>query len=351
MKGLPSSIQKEAPDSKDLLSAEELERQLNHWPVPSFSAAGDVMTGGRALKVQKKEGLDYPFRSVRPLLKRSPIVLANLEGPFAQRALLQPRYYSYQVNPQLAQALAEAGVTIMTLANNHLLDCGREGVLETLQAAKEAKIATIGAGVNQEEAHLPFIRQVGPWRIGFLGYYWNRRTAATAELPGSAMDTEEDLARDIRQLKTLADRIVVTFHWGVPYERMPAETDQHKAHYAIDCGADIVIGHHPHVIQRFEIYRNRPIFYSLGNFAFGSGNSRAEGLFVSVSFEADGIECLVIPIYVKNRDPRVNFQPKVLAGNGGSAVISLLKDLSGKDGEVIQIHDGWGFLRLQQVSS
>lgn len=351
MKGLPIWAEKEAPDSEDLLSAESLEMRLLDWPSVSFMAVGDVLLGDRSSKILRKKGPAYPFKYVRPLLQKSRIVLANLEGPFAQHALPHSRHYSYRADPRFAPALFEAGITIGNLANNHILDCGREGVIETFQIVREAGLLTIGAGLNREEAHLPVIQQAGPWRIGFLGYYWNRRCAATDRLPGSAMETEEDLARDIGQLKTLVDRVVVTFHWGIPYERDPLETDQRKARQAIDLGADVVIGHHPHVLQRYEIYRDRPIFYSLGNFAFGSGNSLAEGLLLSVRFDPAEIVCAIIPLYVKNRDPRVNFQPKVLAGKGGTAVLSLLKNLSGKNGDALQIQDGWGFLYLRQAFS
>src|SRR5262249_45883678 len=153
------------------------------------------------------------------------------------------------------------------------------GVLETLQVLADAGVAAIGAGVNKEAAHAPAILLADDLRVGLLGYYWNRRTAARGPFPGSAMDTPpERLPGDIQSLKGKVDRIVATFHWGVPYVREPSEADRAKARFAIDCGAEIVIGHHPHIIQPLEIYRGRPIFYSIGNFAFGSGNSRGESL-------------------------------------------------------------------------
>lgn len=346
MKGLPEWAEREAPASQDLLSVEELEHRLKEEPLSSFIVGGDVLLGDRGAKVIGKEGMDYPFRSIRPLLRKSKIVLANLEGPIAAKAEPQDRNYSYRGDPQAAPALFEAGINVVTLANNHLLDCGREGVLETLEITRSAGIATVGAGSDRKEAHLPALLQSGPWRIGVLGYYWNRRTAATGRLPGSAMETDEDLARDIQALKPRVNRIVVTFHWGVPYERVPLEKDRIKAQYAIDCGADIVIGHHPHIVQEYEIYHHRPIFYSLGNFVFGSGNSKAEGLLLSVRFEPDALSCTLFPLYVKNRDPRVLFQPKVLTGRGGEKILSQLKSHSKEDGERLEVREGWGYLRV-----
>src|SRR5438093_9934988 len=107
------------------------------------------------------------------------------------------------------------------------------------------------------------------WRVRLVGYYWNRRCAATGYLPGVAIDSSEALEADIMRLREKVDRIVVTVHWGVPYQREPSEDDVAKARFAVDCGADVVIGHHSHIVQPFEVYRGRPIFYGVGNFAFG----------------------------------------------------------------------------------
>jgi poly-gamma-glutamate capsule biosynthesis protein CapA/YwtB (metallophosphatase superfamily) len=128
------------------------------------------------------------------------------------------------------------------------------------------------------------------------------------------------------------DRIVVEFHWGVPYERTPLAEDREKARLAIACGADAVVGHHPHVIQPFEIHGQCPIFYSVGNFTFGSGNSRAEGLMVGFRFGPNETEVEVYPLYVKNRDPRVRYQPKVLRGEAAARVLGSLAEMSGAHG-------------------
>ena len=336
------------PASTDLLSKRELEEQISalEEPPPSVIAVGDIMLGGRAKKTVAEYGPDYPFDAVLPLLRSAPIVLGNLEGPFAHKARKQPRNFSYRVDVELASSLTRAGINVVTLANNHLLDCGRAGVLETLNALAVARVSPLGAGTDEKAAHAPVIRQAGRLRIGLLGYYWNRRTAATSAQPGSAMDLPEALEADIRGLRGHVDRIVVTFHWGVPYEREPAPADREKAHFAVDCGADVVVGHHPHIVQPFEIYRGCPIFYSVGNFAFGSGNSRAEGLLVGLRFEAKNIVVTVYPLYVKNRDPRVDYQPKVLTGKAAERMLSELMNLSGASAALMKVKDGRGTLEL-----
>jgi poly-gamma-glutamate capsule biosynthesis protein CapA/YwtB (metallophosphatase superfamily) len=339
LKHVPSD---EIPKSEDLFSGEALERHLKALGEPPLSlvAGGDIMLGGRTNKVVAEYGPDYPLAAVLPILRRASLVLGNLEGPFARKAQRERKNYSYRVKVELAHALARARIQVVTLANNHLLDCGPAGVLETLDVLADAGVVPLGAGADENAAHAAVIRQVGRRRIGFLGYYWNRRCAATAALPGSAMDSREALETDICGLRGLVDRVVVTFHWGIPYEREPSPEDRAKAHFAVDCGADVVVGHHPHIVQPFEIYRGCPIFYSVGNFAFGSGNSRAEGLLVGFRFKDTNTLVDVCPLYVKNRDPRVHYQPKLVRGDAAARQLRRLVEISGPSGEFLKL-EGW----------
>lgn len=331
----------EIPPSEDIFAADELETWLARRAEPPLDlvVGGDVMLAGRTKPLLATHGHDYPFASVLPLLERAEIVMANLEGPLASRATRQAseRNFSYRVSPLTALSLADAGIRLLTLANNHLMDCGRAGVAETLEILRGANIRTIGAGLDDASAHEPAIFCTGNGTVGVLGYYWNRRCAATATRPGGAMDDLASLERDIPALRRLVDFVVVTSHWGVPYEREPAPDVRERARRAIELGADAVVAHHPHVIQPCEVYRGRPIFYSVGNFAFGSGNSKAEGLLVGFRAVASRLTVEVYPLYVKNRDPRVQYQPKVL--RGGSARRALQK-LIGPDGGTELVWDG-----------
>jgi poly-gamma-glutamate capsule biosynthesis protein CapA/YwtB (metallophosphatase superfamily) len=338
----------EIPASSDLFSREELEDYLKALKEPPLSLviAGDIMLGGRARGRIKERGVDYPFSAVQPILSGVPIVLANLEGPLALKAQKQSRAFSYRAKPKVAKYLRRAGINVVTLANNHLTDCGREGVLETLEALAVAGVTPLGAAATEGEAHEPVILESGGFLVGLLGYYWNRRCAATAKLPGGAMGQFEELEVDIRSLRKQVDRLVVTFHWGRPYKLDPSPRARAKAHFAIDCGADAVVGHHPHIIQAFEVYRRCPIFYSIGNFAFGSGNSKAEGLMLGFRFEYTKTVVNVYPLYVKNRDPRVDYQPKVMRGDAAERKLWYLVDLSGRSGGFLQIEKGRGTLDL-----
>ena len=352
---LPKALRRlpaeEIPASDDVLSGLDLARRLDERGVADYSliAAGDIMLGDRTRHSLKAFGEDYPFAGVLPLLKRSAIVCGNLEGPFASEADPQDRTFSYRVDPRLAHSLKHANINVVTLANNHLVDCGRAGVLETFEALDNAGVHMIGAGRNKLAAHEPVILDAGPLRVGILGYYWNKRCAATGDLPGSATDETEWLTADIGSLRGRVDRIVTVFHWGVPYDRTPTPDDQAKARLAVDLGADLVIGHHPHIIQPFEIHKGCPIFYSVGNFAFGSGNSKAEGLLVAVRFEARETICDLYPIYVKNRDPRVDYQPKALSGASGRNILHRLAQMSGPSGAQLDISGGTGRLSVPRA--
>jgi hypothetical protein len=341
------------PGTDDILSADALRRLIAAGENPglSFLAGGDVMLGGRARKAVEEFGIDYPLAAVQPLLALSPIVMANLEGPFAANAQRVDRQFSYRVKPGLAAALPHAGINVVTLANNHLMDCDRDGVTETLDALRRVGVSPVGAGTNQSAAHAPVIMDAHGRRIGILAYYWNRRCAATSSLPGSAMDPPESLEEDIRSLRARADRIVVTFHWGIPYDRTPSAEDRAKARFAVDCGADVVIGHHAHVLQPFEIYRGRPIFYSVGNFAFGSGNSHAEGCLIGIRFDDHATTATIYPLYVKNRDPRVNYQPKLLRGITARRILLRLARSSGSAGELLKVGEYHGSLVLPRSST
>ena len=340
------------PESRDILSGAELALRLETRAAADYSVivAGDIMLGDRTRQSIREMGADYPFAGVVPLLARSSIVVGNLEGPFAREAEREDRRYSYRVNPRMASSLKRAGINVVTIANNHLMDCGRAGVIETIEALERAGVHVVGGGRNEYCAHEPVILDAGDMRIGILGYYWNKRCAATLDLPGGAVDTEDYLRADIAALRERVDRIVVTFHWGVPYERTPQREDREKARLAINLGADLVVGHHPHVIQPFEIYKGRAIFYSVGNFTFGSGNSRAEGLLIAARFEPAKTVIDIYPIYVKNRDVRINYQPKILSGQASQRIFQRLAEASGQDGALLDSADGFASLQLPHLA-
>lgn len=340
----------EIPDDRDLLEPEAIEKAIaERGEAPyTFLAAGDTMLGERAEGPLTEFGDDYAFDAIRPLLRAAPCILANLEGPFAPADLKRPRNHSYAADPGRAAALVRAGLNVLNLANNHVTDCGEEGLRLTLETLGRAGVEVVGAGVDREAAHRGLIRVIDGMRVGFLGYYWHRRCRATSNRAGCAQDSPERLREDIRRVRSAADRVVVSFHWGVPYDREPLPGDREKARFAVECGADVVVGHHPHVLQPFEVHQGRPIWYSIGNFAFGTGNSRAEGGLLGIRFERDGrITADLHPIYVKNRDPRVNYRPRLLGGEAARRALTQMARLSGASADALHESGGTVNLRLR----
>lgn len=314
----------DVPPDADILSADNLETDLaaSNEPPWDLLMLGDVMLGDRAAQAIQTHGLVYPFAALQPLFRRSRLVVANLEAPFTTQPRVPTERFAYQVDPALAAVLRLAGISAVNRANNHLLDCGPEGVLETLRALAAEGIASFGAGRNTPSARQPWISTTCGQRVGFLGYYWNERCSAGPTSPGCAMSLPDNLRADIAALKSRVDRVIVSLHWGTTYVRDVSPQNRDKAHLAIESGADLVVGHHPHIIQSREHYRGKEIFYSLGNALMGSGNSLAEGLALAIRFSPT-LTCHPIPLYVKNRDPRIAYQTKVLAGLSACALAPL----------------------------
>jgi poly-gamma-glutamate synthesis protein (capsule biosynthesis protein) len=220
--------------------------------------------------------------------------------------------------PSAAQILRTAGIDAVTLANNHTMDFGFAGLLSTLTSLARADIASTGAGINQSAASLPVIIKLKHQSICLLAFSKTLPSAfwATTRRAGSAFGAESLVTERISACAARGFFTVVAFHWGKEgeHEALPYQKD--LAHLAIEAGGDLIIGHHPHNLQEIEIYRDKPIFYSLGNFAFGSepevGNQ--QGMAVRLTFTEDHPrepKVVVIPLSVDNHT--VHFVPQLMS--------------------------------------
>jgi len=234
------------------------------------------------------------------------------------------------VPPRFAAALPANGIGIVNLANNHMLDYGPTGLASTLKALDAAGVRHCGAGMNEAEAHRPAIVEVNGVRIAFFGYSMTFPTEffAKADTAGTAYPEPDFMPSAIRAWKDSVDFVVASFHWGAEKRKTPKDYQTFFAHLAIDSGADLVLGHHPHVLQGLEIYRNRLIAYSLGNFAFASYSRDAvDSIILKVYLRREGLytaQCL--PLNVDNRE--VEFQPALAAGQRRAAILDTLRALS-----------------------
>jgi poly-gamma-glutamate capsule biosynthesis protein CapA/YwtB (metallophosphatase superfamily) len=298
----------------------------------TVAAVGDVMLAGSALTVLMESGPDFPFDSTRTLLQSADFAIGNLEAPFGTGGQPFQKTYTFRVPPGFAGGLLGAGFDVLNLANNHILDYGIPPFRQTLRILDSLGIAACGAGMNRDDAETGVIVVRGGWKAAFLGFSLTYPDAfwATASRPGTAFAVRERIAGRIDFLRRNADLVIVSFHWGKELHGMPQPYQREFAHAAIDAGADFVIGHHPHVLQGFELYRGKPIAYSLGNFAFGSKSvSCRESAVLVARFDSSGFAGgRVVPLCVDYQ--KVQYQPRPMKGTGADRVIAELNRLSEK---------------------
>ena len=303
-----------------------------------INAVGDIMLAGRWAPLLKSKGYHFPFDGLRAELARADINLANLESPIARSGKeFLAKKYRFRAEPELAQALHQAGFQLVTLANNHSMDFGGQALLETIQKLESAGITWIGAGANLAEARKMALFNLKGKNIAFLGYSLTQPVEffATAQQPGTMPGWERHVKADIARARKEADYVIVTFHWGKEGSSTAGANQRRAAHQAIEAGADIVIGHHPHVLQGVERYKNGIIFYSLGNFAFASTSKTADvGALVRLRLNGTQREAEILPLDVLHS--RVRFQPRLLRGKRAEAAIRQLNQLSQPLGSSIE---------------
>jgi len=317
-----------------------------------LNAVGDIMMAGSGVSVYKKLGYDYPFAATKAELQRGDIAVGNLESPVARggRAFTEKRYH-YRSAPQAAAALREAGFSVVTLANNHMMDFGPSALAETRRHLENSGIACTGAGQSLAAARQPAVVQVSGRKIAFLAYSFTYPDTfyATVNRPGTAPGLARYFREDIARAREMADYVVVSFHWGEENATRPKTYQVSAAHRAIDAGADLVLGHHPHVLQGIERYKNGVIFYSLGNFAFGTASRSARTSVIARIHLENGLKSVeLVPLNVLNRD--VHYQPKVLTGKEGKVVIDQLARLSGRWNTTITTVEGRYLVRLDDAT-
>lgn len=256
--------------------------------------AGDMMFDRSIRSVMNRaEAPIDPFVHVRELLHSADLAIGNLEGPVSSRGVRQGSIYSFRFDPgQTMGALLGAGLDIVTLANNHIWDYGRLAALDTMEHLRTAGIEYVGFGKDYEEANRPVIKTLGNNKIAFLGYteFYSSALWADHRLGLSEFD-QASITKRIQGLKASgeADIVVVNLHWGEEYKTIANEKQRSLARSLVRAGADLIIGHHPHVVQEVELVEGRWVAYSLGNFVFDQ------------NFSTDTKKGLLIRATVKNK--------------------------------------------------
>lgn len=304
-----------------------------------LTLAGDLYLGGPLEKILFSDPV-YPFRYLQTFCQESDLFFANLETPISTRGeVYVEKTFTFRCAPLVVKTLKAGNLNVVSLANNHIMDYGPEALAETIALLEQHNIAHTGAGPNLVAARTPAILEKNGIRIAFLAYNNTLPLEfnATATRAGTAPGDSRYLTVDVKKARELADIVVVSFHWSAELlkERKAYQADLAKV--AINAGAHLVVGHHPHVIQGVEVYKHGLIAYSLGNFIFASYSRKVQdGLILQVRLTPSGIkEAAFYPININNY--QVHFQPQPYTGADAERVLQELQALSAPFNTTFQI--------------
>jgi poly-gamma-glutamate synthesis protein (capsule biosynthesis protein) len=240
---------------------------------------GDMMFDRQIRVSAERNGYDYLFQDVSKLLDSADLVVGNLEGSITTNESLSvgteiglKENYIFTFSPDVAQTLHDSNVRLVNLGNNHILNFGKQGLRDTIYYLEQNDVGYFGSVGGDLLEQSSKIVELGKVKIGFVNY--NQYT-----------DNGIDLAvADVIRIRKNVDILIVYAHWGTEYVKIAGDDVQHLAHTFIDYGADLIVGSHPHVIQRSEVYKGKKIYYSLGNFVFDQyfSEDTKEGLLVEV---------------------------------------------------------------------
>lgn len=299
---------------------------------------GDIMLSRQVnAKMEKYDNYNWPLMEIASITAEADITIANLESPFLKNASYQvpSGSFSFKANPKAVSALNLGGFDLLSLANNHMLNQGKQGIIDTQEILTENNIAFCGAGLNEEEAREAVIIERKGVKFAFLCYaYPEDNSLASETKAGIAGMNEEKMIIDIQNNKDLSDVVIAIMHAGTEYVTEPNWQQTEFARAAIDAGADIVIGHHPHWPQKFEFYQEKPIIYSLGNLIFDQmwSNETRQGLLLKMTWQNGLKELKFIPTKIDDYG-----QAKIMEDK--EEISSLFKKIGAEDAVIFKQND------------
>jgi poly-gamma-glutamate capsule biosynthesis protein CapA/YwtB (metallophosphatase superfamily) len=317
---------------------------------------GDTAPTDAATPMIQRFGYEYPFAATVHLLRESDLAVVNLEAAVTTREQPFPLYkrYLYKVHPAALEAITWAGVGAVTLANNHVMDYGRAGFLDTLSNLRRAGIVPIGAGESGAEARRGAVFEIRGTRVGVLSYLEDTlmhsvyvRSFAAGPTGGCARLGLAAVRSDLERMRRHADVVVAIVHWGRNYGGITL-AQRIYGRQLLDFGADVVIGHHPHIHQPVALHRGKPILYSLGNYAFGTPGREwfRHGMLARLRLRDKRLARIeLIPLLVQNR--LVHFKPERLEGDDARVMLQELARRSAPLGARIGVVGKIGVLELR----
>jgi poly-gamma-glutamate capsule biosynthesis protein CapA/YwtB (metallophosphatase superfamily) len=321
-------------------------------PTATLLFSGDVTLGfhyeeyvdEQVSKGKSKDAmLGWGFEQVKSVTQKADVYVANLECPFTAGGEKIVKNFNFRARPEFVSTLLAGGVDVVSLANNHLMDYGPEGLFDTLSTLETNKIKSFGAGRSLSEARAPLVIEVKGIKVAFLGYFFlgdkniePSVVIATQNTPGvaghfsSLEELKKMVSTDILAAKQVANHVIPFFHWGKEGTTTPQDYQIELAHFAIDNGASAVIGSHPHVLQGIEVYKNAPIAYSLGNFVFGGNWNPKDKKTALLQLKIDSKsirDVEVIPAF-SDAYPQIPVQPYLAQDEKAREVLWHLKTIS-----------------------
>lgn len=266
-------------------------------PVKASNEAELVFTGDIMLSrhigelMAQKQDYNFPYEKIKNDLASADLVFGNLETPVSSNGQDAGHLYSFRANPLVLSGLKNTGFKVVSVANNHAFDYGLEAFTDTLANLKNNGIAYTGGGKDLSEAHSGATLEINGVKITFLAYtdLLPQSAAATDNQAGFAYLDETQMVKDIKEAKTKSDLVIVSFHWGQEYQTKSNAHQQKIAAEAVKAGANLIIGHHPHVAQEVSKIDGTTVAYSLGNFIFDQ------------NFSTDTKNALILKVKIKNK--------------------------------------------------
>lgn len=266
----------------------------------------------------EKYGGEYFLSAVKDIFEADDLTVVNMEGTFTTSNDRQDKKYAFKGDPSYVNVFTSSSVEAANLANNHSKDYGKQSYEDTVKTLEDAGIVSFG--YDQVK-----VTEVAGVKVGLTGVY---------EL-AKGIECSEDVKANIAALKDMgAELIVCVFHWGTERESTADSVQRELAHLAIDEGADIVVGHHPHVLQGIETYKDKTIAYSLGNFCFGGNKnpSDKDSVILQETFTVDNgtntSETTLIPCSLSSSTDKNDYKPRVLEGDEGQRVLDKIASRS-----------------------
>jgi len=274
---------------------------------------GDLLLDRGVRQRIEHSGIDTIFSNVSSLFQSSDAVIANLECAVTYRQTPINKRFIFRGDPKWLGSLKNAGITHLTMANNHIYDQGRDGITNTYKQLINHKLIPIGFGYKHAEACLPVIIKKGKIQVAIFNSVFMplENFPFLPDKPCICQADPDELANAVADYKLSHPNtfVVVVLHWGFEYKAVPEPSQRAEAAKLVESGADAIIGHHPHVIQSIEFIKKKPVIYSLGNFVFDSQRPEAsQGLIIQLMFSKSNISIKGFRIIIRDCIPVITMR-------------------------------------------